>query len=87
MIVHFTVTSSGRHARIEKEGSSPHTSGMMIPITVDEAREAWNNVGTIKDCNIPFRRLATEFDFDVAAYLNWYREQVRIERKEKTDVA
>lgn len=70
MIVHFNIQPGARFGRIEKETPSGNVS-----ITVDEAREYWNNVGTIKDCNLPFRRLATEFDFDTEACLKWYREQ------------
>lgn len=45
-----------------------------VSITVDDAREAWNAVGTIEDCNLAFSRLATEHEFDVAACLKWYED-------------
>jgi hypothetical protein len=45
-----------------------------IQLTVDEARELWL-AGDFTDTTISFHRLATEFEFDVAACLKWYAEQ------------
>ncbi len=42
-----------------------------IPITIDEAREAWNKVGTIKDSNVAFQTLA-RLDFDMGAVERHY---------------
>ncbi len=79
MIVYFHVSPGAHHGRIEKEGSGV-CKGINVAITVDEARACWNKVGTIKDCNLAFRRLATEFDFDVTACLKWYRDEAKRER-------
>jgi len=78
MIVFFNISPGARFGRIEKESSD---GKVLVSMTVDEARACWEKVGTIKDCNMAFRRLAVDFDFDVEACLNRYREQ------EKTNVA
>ncbi len=79
MIVYFTVQPGAHHGRIEKEGEGV-CKGINVSITVEEARACWNKVGTIKDCNVAFRRLAVDFDFDVAACLKWYRAEAERER-------
>lgn len=70
MIVHFNISPGSRFGRIEKE-----TPSGLVSLTTTEAKEAWENVGTIEDCNVAFRRLAIDFDFDVEACLEWYRTQ------------
>ncbi|MCK5089240.1 MAG: hypothetical protein KAI41_08780 [Hyphomicrobiaceae bacterium] len=79
MIVYFNISPGAHHGRIEKEGSAP-LDGIRVMITVDEARAAWDKVGTITDSNMAFQRLAIEFDFDVAACLKWYRDEAKRER-------
>jgi hypothetical protein len=93
MIVYFNVAPGAHHGRIEKEGEGP-CKGINVSITVEEARACWNKPGTIKDCNLAFRRLATEHDFDVAACLKWYRDDADREQdaaaarwEEKTESA
>ncbi len=73
MIVHFNVSDGARHGRIEKEVREGPLDGLNVMLTVDEARALWEKPGTITDCNLAFRRLATEFDFDIPACLKWYR--------------
>ncbi len=70
MIVHFNIQPGARFGRIEKE-----TPSGLVSMTVEEASHAWNDVGTIEDCNIAFRRLAVDFNFDTEACLKWYRDQ------------
>lgn len=73
MIVHFNVSPGARHGRIEKEVREGPLDGLNVMLTVAEARACWEKPGTITDCNLAFRRLATEFDFDISACLAWYR--------------
>ncbi len=75
MNVYFNVAPGARLGRIEKEGTTPATKGVLVSITPDEARALWEKVGTITDMNMAFRRLAVDFDFDVAACLEWYKQQ------------
>jgi len=79
MIVYFNVSPGAHHGRIEKEAESDALEGMRVMITVDEARACWNKPGTIEDCNLAFRRLAEDFDFDVRACLKWYRDEAKRE--------
>ena len=72
MIVHFNISPGAMFGKIEKE-----TPDGNVSLTVDEAREAWNNVGTIKDCNVAFRRLAVDYDFNVEKCLSFYRSQMQ----------
>lgn len=65
MIFHFSPTTG----RIEKE-----TNQGLVSCTAAEANDAWIKCD-VEDCNIAFRRLAVDFDFDVKAALKWYADQ------------
>jgi len=66
MIVNFN-TKNGHITKQSESGLGD------VSITIEEAREAWNNVGTIEDCNLAFRRLAVDFNFDIQAALDFYK--------------
>ena len=51
-----------------------------VHVRPEAARKDWENVGSITDCNLAFRRLATEFDFDVDAALRFYRVETAKEK-------
>ena len=75
MIVHFNISPGPNYGRITKETLGGCNQRINVNITVEEARACWEKVGTIKDCNWAFRRLATDHDFDVRGCLEWYKTQ------------
>lgn len=85
MNVYFNVSPGNMHGKIEKEVREGPLDGLNISITVDEARALWE-AGKITDCNLSFRRLATEHDFDVRACLDWYKAEAKAERERQEDV-
>ncbi len=45
-------------------------------ITPLGARDLWSS-GKVRDCNIAFRRLAEDFNFDVEAIKAYYKQQTK----------
>ncbi len=85
MNVYFNVSPGNMHGKIEKEVREGPLDGLNISITVDEARALWN-AGKITDCNLAFRRLATEHDFDVRACLDWYKAEAKADRERQEGI-
>lgn len=85
MNVYFNVSPGNMHGKIEKEVRDGPLDGLNISIPVDEARALWD-AGKITDCNLAFRRLATEHDFDVRACLNWYKAEAKADRERQEGI-
>lgn len=72
MEVNARVNKALTQVRIEKIGESDVLKGEPVPMTLEDAKAAWNS-GDISNCNLAFERLARN-DFDIEALLQYYRE-------------
>lgn len=61
----------GRHGGIIKISKRTDELGN-VPVTLDDAKAAWN-AGRVTDCNLTFQRLA-ENEFDTAATIQFYKD-------------
>ena len=80
MEINARVNKALTQIRIEKIGESDVLKGEPVPMTLEDAKEAWN-AGDVENCNLTFRRLAMN-DFDIEVTLNDYRE---IRKTEESD--